>query len=41
MQALERLVNLVALLLNARTPVSFEQVREALPAYEQDDLTTA
>jgi proteasome accessory factor B len=41
MQALERLVNLVALLLNASTPVSFEQIREALPAYEQGDLTTA
>jgi proteasome accessory factor B len=41
MQALERLVNLVALLLNARTPLSFEQIREALPAYEQGDLTTA
>jgi proteasome accessory factor B len=41
MQALERLVNLVALLLNAQAPLSFEEIREALPAYEQGDLTTA
>ncbi|MDP9243342.1 MAG: WYL domain-containing protein [Actinomycetota bacterium] len=41
MQALERLVNLVALLLNSRQPVSFEWIRAELPAYEQDDLTSA
>ena len=41
MHALERLVNLVALLLNSRQPISFERIRSELPAYEQDDLTSA
>ncbi|MDP9296267.1 MAG: WYL domain-containing protein [Actinomycetota bacterium] len=41
MHALERLVNLVALLLNSRQPVSFERIRAELPAYEQDDLASA
>jgi proteasome accessory factor B len=41
MHPLERLVNLVALLLNARQPVSFERIRDELPAYDQSDLTSA
>jgi proteasome accessory factor B len=42
MQPLERLVNLVALLLDARRPLTFDQLRERMPeAYEQDDLDTA
>ena len=38
---LERLINLVALLLDARTPLTFERIRELLPAYAQDDAATA
>ncbi len=34
---LERLVNLLMLLLSARRPVTVEQIREMLPAYDQDD----
>lgn len=42
MQPLERLVNLVALLLDARRPLTFDQIRERMPeAYEQEDLDTA
>ncbi len=41
MHPLERLVNLVALLLDARRPLTFEGIRELLPAYAQDDLATA
>jgi proteasome accessory factor B len=38
---LERLINLVALLLDARTPLTFERIRELLPAYAQGDSSTA
>jgi proteasome accessory factor B len=41
MHPLERLINLVAMLLEARRPLTFEQIRVALPAYAQDDLATA
>lgn len=42
MQSLERLVDLVALLLDAHRPLTFEDLRERMPeAYEQDDLDTA
>jgi proteasome accessory factor B len=37
----ERLLNLVALLLEAPRPVTFERIREVLPAYAQDDPQTA
>ena len=41
-EPLERLLNLVALLLEARTPLTFEQIRETLPdAYGQDDKDSA
>ena len=42
MEPLERLVNLVALLLDSRRPLTFDQIRERMPeAYEQHDLDTA
>lgn len=41
MHPLERLINLVAMLLEARRPLTFEQIRGALPAYAQDDIATA
>ena len=41
MHPLERLLNLVGLLLNARRPLTFEQIRIVLPAYDQDDKATA
>src|SRR5215211_6218146 len=41
MHPLERLINLVAMLLEARRPLPFEQIRVALPAYAQDDISTA
>jgi proteasome accessory factor B len=42
MQPLERLVNLVALLLEARTPLTFERIREKLSeAYEHEDVSSA
>jgi proteasome accessory factor B len=42
MQPLERLVNLVALLLESRTPLTFEQIREKLAeAYEHEDVNSA
>jgi proteasome accessory factor B len=42
MQPLERLVNLVALLLEARTPLTFEQIREKLSeAYGHRDVNSA
>jgi proteasome accessory factor B len=41
-EPLERLLNLVALLLEARTPMTFEQIRETLPdAYGQGDRDSA
>ena len=42
MQPLERLVNLVALLLESRRPLTFEEIRGTLlDAYDQDDVDTA
>jgi proteasome accessory factor B len=42
MQPLERLVNLVALLLESRRPLTFDEIRERLgEAYEQEDPATA
>lgn len=42
MQPLERLVNLVALLLESRRPLTFEQIREKLAeAYEHEDVASA
>lgn len=42
MQPLERLVNLVALLLDATRPLTFEEIRSRMAeAYEQEDLDTA
>jgi proteasome accessory factor B len=41
MHPLERLLNLVAMLLEARRPLTFEQIREALPAYAHDDAASA
>jgi proteasome accessory factor B len=41
MHPLERLVDLVALLLNARTPLTFEEIRRVIPAYQQGDGASA
>jgi len=42
MQPLERLVNLVALLLESRTPLTFDQIRDKLSeAYEHEDVNSA
>lgn len=41
MEPLERLLNLVGLLLEARTPVTFEQIRDTLDAYRSDNHDTA
>jgi len=40
-QSVERLLNLVTLLLDSETPLSFSQIRDRLPAYSQDDLASA
>lgn len=41
MEPLERLLNLVALLLNATRPLTFEEIRSQLGAYDQPDRTAA
>ena len=41
MEPLERLLNLVGLLLEARTPLTFEQIRETLDAYGADNIDSA
>jgi proteasome accessory factor B len=41
MHPLERLINLVALLLEARRFLTFEDIRRLLPAYQQADLASA
>jgi proteasome accessory factor B len=41
MHPLERLVNLVALLLEARKPLTFEQIRDKLEGYEDANLASA
>jgi proteasome accessory factor B len=41
MHPLERLLNLVALLLDTGRPLTFEEIRRLLPAYEQPDKASA
>ena len=41
MHPLERLLNLVALLLEARRPRTFEEIRRLIPAYQQADVASA
>ncbi|MEX0833856.1 MAG: WYL domain-containing protein [Actinomycetota bacterium] len=41
MHPLERMINLVALLLESRFPIPFERIREELPAYSQKDLAAS
>lgn len=41
MHPLERLINLVALLLEARRPLTFDRIRELMPAYHQQDASSA
>jgi len=42
MHPLERLVNLVALLLESTRPLTFDQIRDAMPeAYAQQEVATA
>lgn len=41
MHPLERLINLVALLLETNRPVTFEEIRGILPAYDQPDRASA
>src|SRR5437763_10243292 len=41
MHPVERLLNLTALLLEARRPVTFSQIRERIPAYGQGELAAA
>ena len=40
-EPLERLLNLVALLLETRTPLTFEQIRETLEPYRQEKVDSA
>jgi proteasome accessory factor B len=41
MEPLERLLNLVGLLLETRTPLTFEQIRETLEPYGQENVDSA
>jgi proteasome accessory factor B len=41
MHPLERLLDLVALLLNSRRPLTFDEIREIMPAYQQGDPASA
>src|SRR5919199_5050155 len=41
MHPLERLINLVALLLEARRPLSFDEIRRVMPAYQHSDPASA
>jgi proteasome accessory factor B len=41
MHPVERLLNLTALLLESRRPLTFTQIRERIPAYGQGELTSA
>jgi proteasome accessory factor B len=41
MHPLERLIDLVALLLEARRPLAFEDIRKLIPAYSQQDVSSA
>jgi predicted DNA-binding transcriptional regulator YafY len=41
MHPLERLIDLVALLLEAKRPLTFDEIRDLIPAYQQDDSSSA
>src|SRR2546423_6137182 len=41
MHPLERLVNLTALMLTTRRPLTFEEIRERIEAYQQQDPASA
>jgi proteasome accessory factor B len=41
MHPLERLINLVALLLESRRPLTFQEIRRVMPAYQQGDVASA
>jgi predicted DNA-binding transcriptional regulator YafY len=41
MDPLERLLNLVGLLLETPTPLTFEQIRDTLDAYRADNVDSA
>lgn len=41
MHPLERLIDLVALLLTTRRPLTFDEIRARVPAYQQDDVASA
>jgi proteasome accessory factor B len=41
MHPLERLLDLVALLLDARKPLTFDDIRRVMPAYQQTDASSA
>jgi proteasome accessory factor B len=41
MHPLERLINLVALLLESNRPLTFDEIRDRLPAWQQQDRDTA
>jgi proteasome accessory factor B len=41
MHPLERLIDLVALLLEARRPLTFDDIRAVIPAYQQQDISSA
>jgi proteasome accessory factor B len=41
MHPLERLINLVALLLESRRPLTFDEIRDIMPAYQQEDHASA
>ena len=41
MHPLERLIDLVALLLEARRPLTFDDIREVIPAYQQQGVSSA
>lgn len=40
MRKVERLVNLIALLLNTRRPLTVEEIRATIPGYQQDDYSS-
>ena len=41
MHPLERLVNLTALMLNAPRPLTFDEIRDRIPAYQHGDVSSA
>ena len=41
MHPLERLINLVALLLETARPLTFQEIRRVMPAYQQGDVASA